>query len=1385
MPNNKYKFSLLGGALLLLLFNAITGSAIAQFQQSSGSGNLLVMEAENFHNNLSQGGHNWTLFNAGAASGGQAMEATPNSGTNNKDNYVTNSPRLDFDVNFVTTGTHYVWVRGYGPNLGGDSVHVGLDGEGLASSKRIDDFTVQTWDWSNMIQVSGGTLQVATIDVTTTGSHTLNIWMREDGFRADKLLLTTDSGFVPTGTGPAESSQSGGGNNPPTVTNPGDQTNTVGDVVSLQIQANDPDGDTLTYSDSGLPNGLSINSSTGLITGTVTTANTFNPTITVDDGNGGMDSTSFTWTVNTSGGGSSTTYEVENLTIADSDGTTTDQIGSRPEATNGTYFLYNSDAIGEFITFELPISATGSHDIDVQYHLNRFRGTFEVHVADALAGPYTLIGTMNNTISNTSNSFPTLAMTTSFASSGTKYLRFTVTGANPSTGREKIGLDTVVVTGSGGGGNNPPTVTNPGNQTNTVNDSVNLQIQANDPDGDTLTYSASGLPNGLSINSTTGLITGTATTANTFNPTITVDDGNGGMDSTSFTWTVNTSGGGGNRFQQSTDSGNLLVMEAENFHNNVSQGGHNWTLNNFSNASGGQAMKATPDSGTNNKDNYVTNSPRLDFDVEFVTTGTHYVWIRGYGPNLGGDSVHVGLDGEGLASSKRIDDFTTATWDWSNMIQVSGGSLQVATIDVTSLGNHTLNIWMREDGFRADKLLLTTDSTFTPTGTGPAESPQGGSGNITLPFTDNFNDGNANGWVVRDEAGDPSNWTVSNNQYRQLNQVRTGSANLNASYHLGSFSYLDDGFQLQDYQATIDVIPRGDLGDDIGIMFRYQDINNYYRLTFDSRFGFTRLEKRVGGQFSSLASNSIGYIFGQSVEFKITVDGSMILVELDGDPLFIVEDNSITQGTIALYSAANSRFDNVNLQTTSAPRVVLATPTAHSIITGNDITASALVINPPAGASVRFILDGSNTKTDSTSPYSRNFNNVAQGEHTVEAKLLDSGGAEVANDINTVIGTEGDSYLTIGDSLTNGARDNFATDNASADGRNFGFQGYQASLNDSLTSTRGYPHLVVNEGIGGDDSDETLNLRLDSILSRNPDTNQVLMFLGTNDAAGSMPIPSGLGCSGTGCNGTYKGNMQDIIDDINTSGKSTFVAQAPPSFGTTSSSTPFSDPLNTVRNNTIQEYNQVIVDELTNRSVGPNLFECFLSGANRFSLFEDNYHPNGLGYAVISRLWHDILTEATLPTDPCVPPIFILENLKGSTVAPYNKQNLIEVGDEYYVDESFTITSIPGGLNLNNGIWIMTANSDSSNSSNNYLEFDVDRNVTVYVAYDDRATSIPNWLNNNFSLVAGSQINVSQGGGNSLDLYSNSYSAGTITLGGNQATGASGALVNYIVIVVE
>ena len=61
----------------------------------------------------------------------------------------------------------------------------------------------------------------------------------------------------------------GGTGNTVTVTNPGSQSSTVGTAASLQIHATDSaSGQTLTYSASGLPAGLSINSSSGLISGT-------------------------------------------------------------------------------------------------------------------------------------------------------------------------------------------------------------------------------------------------------------------------------------------------------------------------------------------------------------------------------------------------------------------------------------------------------------------------------------------------------------------------------------------------------------------------------------------------------------------------------------------------------------------------------------------------------------------------------------------------------------------------------------------------------------------------------------------------------------------------------------------------------------------------------------------------------------------------------------------------------------------------------------------------------------------------------------------------------------------------------------------------------------
>jgi len=89
---------------------------------------------------------------------------------------------------------------------------------------------------------------------------------------------------------------------------------------------------------------------------------------------------------------------------------------------------------------------------------------------------------------------------------------------------------------------NTITVTSPGSQTNSPGIAITpLQIVATDTDtSQVLTYSATGLPTGLSINATTGVISGTptTTTGSPFSVTVTVTDTSGASGSATFTWTI-------------------------------------------------------------------------------------------------------------------------------------------------------------------------------------------------------------------------------------------------------------------------------------------------------------------------------------------------------------------------------------------------------------------------------------------------------------------------------------------------------------------------------------------------------------------------------------------------------------------------------------------------------------------------------------------------------------------------------------------------------------------------------------------------------------------------------------------------------------------------------
>jgi hypothetical protein len=143
---------------------------------------------------------------------------------------------------------------------------------------------------------------------------------------------------------------------------------------------------------------------------------------------------------------------------------------------------------------------------------------------------------------------------------------------------------------AGGGGGNTVTVTNPGNRTGTVGTATSLQISASDSGGAALTYAASGLPTGLTINASTGLISGTPSAAGTFTVTVSASDSTGASGSTTFTWTISGGGGGGCSGQVLTNPG-------------FESGSTGWTA----------------------------SSGVINTDGAHSHAGTGYAWLNGYG----------------------------------------------------------------------------------------------------------------------------------------------------------------------------------------------------------------------------------------------------------------------------------------------------------------------------------------------------------------------------------------------------------------------------------------------------------------------------------------------------------------------------------------------------------------------------------------------------------------------------------------------------------------------------------------------------------------------------------------------------------------------------------
>jgi hypothetical protein len=115
----------------------------------------------------------------------------------------------------------------------------------------------------------------------------------------NKVKAAWNAVSVPAPTADPTCSTSGG----VTVTNPGSKSGTVGTAIASFMLSASGGSAPYTWSATGLPPGVTIGSSTGTVSGTPTTAGTYNVTATATgSGGSGSGSTAFTFTISGGGG---------------------------------------------------------------------------------------------------------------------------------------------------------------------------------------------------------------------------------------------------------------------------------------------------------------------------------------------------------------------------------------------------------------------------------------------------------------------------------------------------------------------------------------------------------------------------------------------------------------------------------------------------------------------------------------------------------------------------------------------------------------------------------------------------------------------------------------------------------------------------------------------------------------------------------------------------------------------------------------------------------------------------------------------------------------------------------------------------------------------------
>ncbi len=319
--------------------------------------------------------------------------------------------------------------------------------------------------------------------------------------------------------------------NSPEIQNIDAQTTLANTNVTLNVVATDPNATTLTFGAAGLPSGLTINVATGQITGKPKTLGNYTVIVSATDGTYTV-TTKFIWSIV-----SSQQPPIASSVFGGAGGTLFTDIVSADRSL--TSINIRAGAKIESIQAVLNSGALTNHGGTAGTTQNVIWPSDEY-----LVRIYGVHGTQVGKIgfeTNTGRKFEYYGTATSADSIGSTF-DYTVPDGKEIvgfTGRASAYLDSIgVMYRDRLDANQPPVVTSITDQDSHVGDFIDLQVLATDPEGDPLTFSAIGLPAGLTISSTTGAIRGTLTTAAVKSVVINVQDDKNASSALNLKWTV-------------------------------------------------------------------------------------------------------------------------------------------------------------------------------------------------------------------------------------------------------------------------------------------------------------------------------------------------------------------------------------------------------------------------------------------------------------------------------------------------------------------------------------------------------------------------------------------------------------------------------------------------------------------------------------------------------------------------------------------------------------------------------------------------------------------------------------------------------------------------------